>query len=204
MTARTGCSIRRGGGDLGVSYCARPSVPFPPSPPLISSPLLPSPPLPSPPLPAPGRAPARALGARGRITRRRLCFPVAQGTRQYMLNLPPTLSHRMKTGVARPSPCPSSPPPPPAGVAVAAAVTSRPSAWGREGEGRGGLKKKSQESVNRACARAVVGPQTGNQSPLPPPPEITFGDLFFSVGCHTKSLFRGGFSFFFFSLSLRL
>ncbi|XP_066890846.1 putative protein ARB2BP isoform X1 [Kogia breviceps] len=44
-----------------------------------------------------------------------------------MLSPPPTLSHRMKIAVARPSPCPSSPPP--AGIAVA--VTSRPLRLGK-------------------------------------------------------------------------
>lgn len=69
--------------------------------------------------------------------------------------------------------------------------TPRPG--GGRGRGERG-KKKSQKSVNCACARAVVGPQTGNQSPLPPPPEITFWDLFFSAGCHMKSFFlRVGF-----------
>ena len=108
--------------------------------------LLPSPP---PPEPSQLRAAAPVVA----------CSPPLPEVGDNMLSPPPTLSHRMKIAVARPSPCPSSPPP--AGIAVA--VTSRPPRLGKVGGGeRGKKKKKSQENVNCACARAVAGPQTGN------------------------------------------
>lgn len=166
---------------------------------LLCAPLrsLPSLPLPSPPPlePEPDREPSQ-LGAAAPVV---ACASHLPKVGASMLNLPPTLSHRMKIGVARPSPCPSSPPP--AGVAVAGAVTSRPFGLGEGGGGEKGVKK-SQESMNRACARAVVGPQTGNQSPLPPPPEITFWEPVFFCGLPHEVLFLG--VRFFFSLSLRL
>lgn len=158
----------------------------------------PFPPLSSPPLPAPARARtrSRALAARGRSTRRRLCLPLAQGRSQY----------------AQPSSNPFSPdedrrrPAFPLSIFSSSCgscsysrchlKTLRPGG----GRGRGEGVKKSQESVNRACARAVVGPQTGNQSPLPPPPEITFWEPVFFCGLPHEVLFLGV-RFFFFIVS---
>lgn len=126
------------------------------------------------PLPAPATAGARAAGTR---PRQRLPLPTVGDN---LLGSPPTLSHRVKSDVARPSPCPSSTA---AVVAIAVAVTSRPLCLG---EGGGGEKEKKQESVCGACARIVACPQTGNQAPLPPPRGNYFLGLVFSAGCHFK------------------
>ena len=109
-------------------------------------PLVPSPPRPSPPLPSPReREPEPPRELEPEPSPVRAAAPVAACTshlpkvEENMLSPPPTRSHRMKIGVARPSPCPSSLPP--AGVAVAVAVTSRPLRLGKRGGGEGGKRK---------------------------------------------------------------
>lgn len=156
MTAPSRCRARRGGSDLRVFHCARPSAP--------------SPPLPSPPRPPPEREPSELPG---RCTRHR-ALPFARGG-DTPLSPPPAGPHPVEIGVARPSSCPSSPPA--AGVAVAVAVTSRPLRLGEGGggEGRGGGNRKvsialAQES---ACARR---PEVIRASHLHP--EVTSPDLF--------------------------
>lgn len=112
--------------------------------PPLCAPLHPTPfhsPLPSPPpLPAapesepePEPEPSQLRAAAPVVA----CSPALPEVGNNMLSPPPTLSHRMKIAVARPSPCPSSPPP--AGIAVA--VTSRPLRLGKGGGGEGEKKK---------------------------------------------------------------
>lgn len=103
------------------------------------SPLPSPPPLPAAPEPEPEPEPEPSqLRAAAPVV---ACSPALPEVGNNMLSPPPTLSHRMKIAVARPSPCPSSPPP-----AESQSLSPQdPSGWGREGEGRGRKKKKARK-----------------------------------------------------------
>lgn len=116
----------------------------------------------------PGARPACRPSAPPRRGPQRPIRPASQGTRRPG---PPSLAHRRRIAVARPSSCPSSPG---AGLAVVGAVTSRPLGLGGREKGERKKKTHTQESVNCACARASAGLLDGSRLPLPPPPGSQF------------------------------